>query len=473
METPTMKLLIAGFNIDKSLIDSLKDRTATPEVISAAYARISRSKKSVDDLRVEALKEVEKARSSNTNIIFEMGHASVAEHAVFNIDLIDISRHLTETVQRSRLVSFTEKSQRYVTFSADYVIPEELDDLPKLKKRYKAYMKSLFNEYESSYKMLCEYYQTLDKQLSRRDLECRAKEDARYILPLATKTQMGITINARNIEALLRRLSSAPGAEAHQLRELLYTEVSAISPSLIRYTQNDGFKGTVNPDAIGFSGFMQQELPWLAALDLETKVKLISAPHNADDRILTALIYIRGELSYSDTLDIVSGLPKLKKTQLWNQLFSGLESWHKMPRAFETAEFEFEISMSECCWAQFKRHRQCTLIKKSGSPGIIMLPEPILKIKRKGIWEKLFYEGIKLGDTFPASLAHLRSYLNLNATPVKVYAKMNLREIYHFVRLRSDAHAQWEIREIADVIRDIARKHAPNAAAKLCGKSEF
>ncbi|MCD8480606.1 MAG: FAD-dependent thymidylate synthase [Candidatus Cloacimonetes bacterium] len=50
---------------------------------------------------------------------------------------------------------------------------------------------------------------------------------------------------------------------------------------------------------------------------------------------------------------------------------------------------------------------------------------------------------------------------------------MNLREIYHFVRLRSDAHAQWEIREISDAIAGIARKNAPNAARMLCGKSEF
>jgi flavin-dependent thymidylate synthase len=468
-----MKLLIAGYNIDKSLIDRLNDKTATPEVISAAYARISRSQKSVHDLRKEALQEVEKARSSNTSIIFEMGHASVAEHAVFNLDLIDVSRYLTELVQRSRLVSFTEKSQRYVTFSSDYVIPEELNDYPGLKKKYKAYMKSLFSEYESSYKLLCDYYAERDTKMKKRDLECKAKEDARYILPLATKTQMGITINARNIEALLRRLSAAPGAEARTCKDLLFKEVSAISPSLIRYTEPDGFTGTVNPDAVGFSGFLQQELPWLALLDLETKVKLISASNHADDRILTALIYSRGELSYSDTCETVSSLPKLKKTQLWHQLFTGLKSWHKMPRAFETVEFEFEISMSECCWAQFKRHRQCTLIKKAGNPGIIMLPPAITQIKRKKIWEKIQREGIELADALPTSLAHLRPYLHLNATPVKVYAKMNLREIYHFVRLRSDAHAQWEIREISDVICDIAKQHAPHAASKLCGKSDF
>jgi flavin-dependent thymidylate synthase len=468
-----MKLIVAGYNIDKSLIDSLNTATATPEVISAAYARISRSKKQVDELRQEALAEVEKARSSNTNIIFEMGHASVAEHAVFNLDLIGVSRYLTETIQRSRLVSFTEKSQRYVTFGTDYVVPAELNRRPKLKRLYKSYMKALFTEYESSYKLLIEHYKKTQKTLKTRDLECMAKEDARYILPLATKTQMGITINARNLEALLRRLAISPLAEALELKDLLFAEVSQISPSLIRYIEPDGYTGAVNPDAVGFSGFLQQELPWLAALDLENKVNVISTPKNADDRILATAIYSHGELGWKDTLDTTNSIPKIAKEQLWKQLFKGLKSWHKLPRCFEVAEFEFEISMSESCWAQFKRHRQCTLIKKAGSPGIAVLPPAIRAIGREQIWAELMREGIALSDSIPSAVQHLRGYLALNATPVKVYAKMNLREIYHFVRLRSDNHAQWEIREISDAICQIAKKSAPNAARMLCGKSDF
>lgn len=468
-----MKLIIAGYNIDKSLIDSLDKNTATPEVISAAYARISRSKKQVPELRQDALAEVDKARASNTSIIFDMGHASVAEHAVFNLDLIGVSRYLTEIIQRSRLVSFTEKSQRYVTFATDYVVPAELDKVPKLKKLYKTYMKALFSEYESSFKALCEHHKALQPTVKPRELENLAKEDARYILPLSTKTQMGITINARNIESLLRRLNAHPGAEALELKDLLYNEISLISPSLIRYTDADGFTGTVNPDAVGFSGFLQQELPWLAALDLENKVRVISTPKNADDRILAALIYSQGELNWSDTLDTVSTLPKIAKEQLWNQLFRGLKSWHKLPRAFETIEFEFEISMSECCWAQFKRHRQCTTIKKAGNPGIAVIPEVIKDIGRADLWQELLHEGINFSDRLPPALHHLRGYLKLNATPAKVYTKMNLREIYHFVRLRSDESAQFEIRKVSEAIQMIVKKHAPNAARMLCGKSEF
>jgi len=126
-----MKILLAGYNLDYDMIRALKEKSGlerdlTPETISAAYARISRSPKPVDALREIARDEVDKARQSNRNIVFEMGHSSVAEHAVFNIDVIGVSRLLVEEIEKFRLCSFTEKSQRYVLFNNDFVVPEEI-----------------------------------------------------------------------------------------------------------------------------------------------------------------------------------------------------------------------------------------------------------------------------------------------------------------------------------------------------------
>ncbi len=468
-----MKLIVAGYNIDRSLIDAIDSETATPEVLSAAYARISRSIKQVDELRSEALSEISKARSSNKNIIFEMGHSSVAEHAVFNLDLIGVSRLLTDTVQRTRLASFTEKSQRYVTFSKDYVVPAELAKRPKIKKQYKQLMDALFAEYETSFNALNELYQTELPGLKPREREAMAKEDARYILPLATKTQMGITINARSLENLLRRLAKSKLAEAHELHTELYTQVSAITPSLIRYIEDDGFSGGIDLNKVNYTGFLQQELPWLEELDLQAKLRIISSPQNIDDSILAAIIYQQGELNWNDTKDTVARLPRLVKQQLWKQVFSQLKAWHKVPRAFETIEFGFEISMSECCWAQFKRHRLTTMLRKGGYSTVTKLPSAIARINRTKVWEDLADTANDFALSLPPAFKHIAPYCRLNASILTVYTKMNLREIYHFVRLRSDEHAQWEIKEISKLMADRVRSAAPKAGEFLCGKSEY
>src|SRR5512137_2222779 len=126
-----MRVLLAGYNVDSSVLDELKRGSpprndVTPETLSASYARISRDPRPVDELRAAARAEVDRARRSNEAIIFKMGHHSVAEHAVFNFDVIGVSRLAIEEIERFRLMSFTEKSQRYITLGEDFVAPEDV-----------------------------------------------------------------------------------------------------------------------------------------------------------------------------------------------------------------------------------------------------------------------------------------------------------------------------------------------------------
>lgn len=126
-----MKVILAGYNIDSAVIEELKGNSPprddiTPETLSASYARVSRDPRPIDELRAVARAEVERARKSNRNILFRMGHHSVAEHAVFNFDIIGVSRLALEEIEKFRLCSYTEKSQRYVTLRDDFIVPEEI-----------------------------------------------------------------------------------------------------------------------------------------------------------------------------------------------------------------------------------------------------------------------------------------------------------------------------------------------------------
>src|SRR3989339_1469028 len=126
-----MDVILAGHNIDFDIIREIaaehpERQDLTPETVAAAYARISRNPRPVNELRTLARGEVEKARASNRNIVFEMGHSSIAEHAVFNLDVLRVSRLLVEEIERFRLASYTEKSQRYVLLADDFVIPQEV-----------------------------------------------------------------------------------------------------------------------------------------------------------------------------------------------------------------------------------------------------------------------------------------------------------------------------------------------------------
>ncbi len=452
-----MKINVAGYNIDKSLIDTLDNIKATPEVISAAYARISRSKKDVTSLREEALSEVEKARKSNNSIIFEMGHSSIAEHVVFNLDILDVSRYLTEFIQKSRLASFTEKSQRYVTLTSAYYIPQELTESQK--EEYINLMEFLFSSYE-------EMFQIAKKQLikenfsgSQRELEGKAKEDARYILPLSTQTQMGVTINARSLERLLRRLDACGLSEAKDLKNMIVEQVKDIAPSVIKYTDAEVYER------------YNKHIPDFPKVNNRFNWQLNHHTDNPDLKILAYYIFENSGESLDNIEKYLSSLSYHELKAMFKSIFENMKAYHLPIKAFESAEFEFQFNISSSCYAQLKRHRMATIIKshyeiKNG----YVIPPQLEFLKQVNRFQEANEKIAKLYSQLDSSIA---PYVLTNAHRVRVVMKANLRELYHFSRLRSDSHAQWEIQELSDFLIAKIQEVAPLSASLMMGKDEF
>ncbi len=245
-----VKIVLAGYNVDAEVIGELKRSSppradVTPETLSAAYARISRDPRPADELRAAARTEVEKARRSNRNIIFGMGHHSVAEHAVFNFDVIGVSRLAIEDLERFRLCSFTEKSQRYIRMGEDFVVPAEVRE---------AGMEGLFASVVRAQNALYHrLYERLRSHVFEKNaaaakdtrnhsvLDGWAKEDARYAVSLAAGGQLGMTINARNLELLIRRFASKPLAELREIGSRLQALAREVAPSIILFTEGAEF----------------------------------------------------------------------------------------------------------------------------------------------------------------------------------------------------------------------------------------
>ncbi|MDP8322845.1 MAG: FAD-dependent thymidylate synthase [Candidatus Stygibacter australis] len=458
-----MKVEIAGYNLDYSQIQQLENQQqATPETISAAYARISRSKKSVGDLRKAALADVAKARSSNQNIVFEMGHASVAEHAVFNFDITGISRLLVEDIQRSRLASFTEKSQRYVTLKGDYYLPAEIIGT-ELEPRFKHVIERQNKLYTTLYKRAGEHLQKTGFAGTKSELNGKAKEDARYVLALATQTQFGMTINARSMERLLQRLDKNELAEAKQLREALWQQASSIAPSLVRYTKCEECEKRYF-----------DRLPYIESERLNQQVKFVSMTPSAENWILAGMIFENSGNDIRSIYEQVLLLSDEEKAEIYKEMLRGLTPWQRMPRAFELADISFNLLISSSCFGQLKRHRMSTILRSSYHPenGFIIPPlireiggmELIMPVVEET--EELYY---KLEKVKPG----LGNYILTNGHRLAVLFKANLRELYHFSRLRSDAHAQWEIREVSQQIDAIIQEKLPYAGALIMGKDEY
>lgn len=119
-------------------------------------------------------------------MLIKLGHTSVLEHAVASFKISDVSRSLTHQLVRHRIASYTQKSQRYVDESTfEYVTPDKIKENEAAFDIYNNFM----NYCKETYKKL--------KEIGI------PKEDARFVLPNATKTEIVITANLREFRHMI------------------------------------------------------------------------------------------------------------------------------------------------------------------------------------------------------------------------------------------------------------------------------
>ena len=145
----------------------------------------------------------EKDIANRARHCFELGHMSVFEHVSLTWRIEVISRACSHQLVRHRLASFCQLSQRYVVVNTDadwYVIPPSIRDDDRM-----------LEEYASEMWRCAEYYKSL--------LDDGMKpEDARYVLPEATKTDIIVTMNLREFMSFYKARSDK--AAQWEIREL-------------------------------------------------------------------------------------------------------------------------------------------------------------------------------------------------------------------------------------------------------------
>lgn len=447
-----LKVSLAGFNVDyetlKEIVgNKMEKMSLTPEVFSAAYARISRSPKSVTELRRIARQEIKKARSSNRKIIFKMGHHSVAEHAVFNFDIMGISRLLTEEIERFRLSSYTEKSQRYIKLKGDFFIPKGIAKSRYLD-RFKKVLHKGIEFYHKLYKRIIDYEvkrlgRTPTKEEKKR-IALKANEDARYILSLSQKTQLGETINARNLELLLRRFASHELDEARELGKKMFGLVKKKAPSIILFYRGNEFDKKTYPELRKLMEGIKKKGKRLA----EDDVCLVDWTKDADTILIAVILHTSSEMDFNDAFKIAKSMDYNKRKTVIKKTFEHLELYDAVLREFEYIYLTFSLVVSASCFAQLKRHRQSTITYQRYNPELgVTIPQSVYDVGM----DKEFKEIIQITDALfyqmQKELPVVSQYVLTNGHRKRVLLSVNARELYHISRLREDKYAQWEIRD--------------------------
>ncbi len=159
---------------------ALLQYTPDPERTVALAARLCYSPVGIAELQ-------EKLSSADIKSflakIMSLGHQSVLEHASFTFGIDGVSRVTSHQLVRHRIASFSQQSQRYVSHRERFaaVTPPTVREDPEMLARFEAQLRELHKTYA---------------EMVEAGIPA---EDARYILPNATQTNIVMTMNAREL----------------------------------------------------------------------------------------------------------------------------------------------------------------------------------------------------------------------------------------------------------------------------------
>src|SRR5213595_3094120 len=150
--------------------------------------------------------------------VIESGHGSTIEHVVFTFGISGVSRTLSHQLVRHRAgVAFDQQSQRYVTFKgASTMLPGSIEDAaPEVRERYENTINGSMNLYGD----------LVDAGIPA--------EDARFVFPNATRTNLIMTANLRALIHMSGlRLCTMAQWEIRRLFQLIRQEIFQVSPFL-------------------------------------------------------------------------------------------------------------------------------------------------------------------------------------------------------------------------------------------------
>jgi len=188
--------------------------TADPELLCGAAALTSTKSGSPSEIFEKM--DLEKARQIIKRVT-GYGHASVIEHASFTFSIEGVSRAMTHQLVRHRIASYTQQSQRYVTYDTfeKYVTPPSIEENSEAKRIFNSALKKISET----------YHKLLEMGIP--------KEDARFILPNAAKTNIIVTMNARELRHFFNlRCCRRSQWEIRQVAIEMLKQAKNVAPSL-------------------------------------------------------------------------------------------------------------------------------------------------------------------------------------------------------------------------------------------------
>ena len=506
-----------------------------PEVLAVGMAKYSRSKESIK-YNIDELTE-EKSAAFHEKWVIGFGDASVADMAMIAIALENVSILASKVIEDNRIACYQEKSTRYVPFDPSRHYRPVVIINSGHKNLYEETMKMLYGTYEKTVDKMIEWYgkqypkpEDTPEKVYKAKLRARALDVSRYYLPTATLTNLGMIMSARGLRHCISKLLAHPTAEmraigeevrqaainpaynpqakkleplferleknANEKTKKLLNKIRAQvklqvkgAPTLVKRTEPKEYLIKKEKTVREFAKKILGDIKIPSHLggecngegvgnhqSEEPRVTFIDQFINPEDDLTTTLLYRGSNLPYLTILERVRKLSPKTKQIVIDAIQDERGQYDWPSREFEVGQyFTFDTLMDYGAFRDLQRHRVCTQINQelgvdNGYEIPRDLPEAGLLDEYQEVMEKAKAAHEIIADDFPSEA----QYVIPMAYRKRTLFRMNLRELFHIVELRTKSGGHFSYRALVyEIYEQVKTKHPSLLKSMRAVKMDF
>jgi dTMP kinase len=430
----------------------------SPVTIAAAMARLSRRG---DDMRITILDEfagkVDEDAQLLHRVITAYGDDSVQQLGGAHFVVENASNLLTKKLEWGRLAAYLEQSTRYIYFDQKdkdgkykYYTPAYFKTA--VKKQYTKAMDNIFEQYSSMVRQLTDYVRDHSSTPeNERDgawkgaTRAQACDAVRAVLPVATKSTVGIYASGQALESLIMHLQSDELPEAALTGNELLKQARTVLPIFLERADKPERGGATVAYRANTHKAVQQlakeYLPENHANGTDEAVRLVDFWPKNELLLVPDMLYEHSSLSKEQLQTEVSAWPYAKKADVFKTYMGErLNRRHRPGRALENAHYSWDILCDYGIFRDLQRHRMVDDLNwQQLTPRYgYEIPKLIEEAGLTEQFEACFDISLKLYSLLQQAGYHLEAqYATLLGHRMRWKITYNAREAFHFHELRT------------------------------------
>jgi dTMP kinase len=441
----------------------------SPITIAAAMARLSRRG---DDMRITILDEfagkVDKDAQLLRRVITAYGDDSVQQLGGIHVVVENASNLLTKKLEWGRLAAYLEQSTRYIYFDQKdaagkykYHTPPHFK--PKIKKQYSQSMDEIFGLYSEMVRSLTEHIRSSSSVPEKeRDgawrgaTRAQACDAIRPVLPVATKSTVGIYASGQALESLIMHLMSDELPEARTTGQDMLKQCRQVMSTFLERADKPERGGA----AIAYRANTSKQVAKLAKKYLPEQYSDEIEPVTLTDfwpknelLLVPDMVYEHSNLSLEELEAEVNNWPYIRKAEVLKAYMGErLNRRHRPGRALEKAHYSFDLLCDYGIFRDLQRHRMVDDLNWQLLSPRYGYDIPAL-VEEAGLTEqfqKCFDISLKLYSQLQSSGYRLEAqYATLLGHKMRWKVTFNAREAFHLLELRTSPQGHPGYRKLA------------------------